>query len=210
MTESEAQDWLRDRAGVSRETFVLLHRFTELLREEQSRQNLVAASTLDHLWARHIVDSAQLLAHFPQNTRTCADLGAGAGFPGMVLALIGPARVTLIESRRLRVDFLRRAVVALGLVDRVEIIADRAERLQGRAFDVLTARAFAPLDRLFPIGLGFAAPNTRWLLPKGRNAIAELDAARRSWQGAFHILPSVTDAEAGILVAEQVQRRRSA
>lgn len=209
MREEDARAWLRDRA-VPRETEERLERYAAMLREEQTRQNLVAASTLEHLWGRHIVDSAQLAAFFPECAERCADLGTGAGFPGLVLALIRPdVHFTLIESRRLRTDFLARVVAALDLGDRVEIVAGRAEKVVGRAFDVLTARAFAPLERLFPLGLGLAGPGTRWVLPRGRNAAGELEAARRSWQGAFRIEPSVTDAEAGILIAEGVGPRRN-
>jgi 16S rRNA (guanine527-N7)-methyltransferase len=210
VTEDEARAWLRDTFDVSRETFEALDRFVTLLRDEATQQNLIAASTLEQVWHRHIVDSAQLLPLAPIDTMTWADLGAGAGFPGLIVAALSRARVTLIESRRKRIIFLERAVACLGLEDRVEILGGRVESIRDRQFDVISARAFAPLDRLFPVALGLADPRkTHWLLPKGRGVRAELEAARGSWQGSFRVEPSITDPEAGILVAAHVRPRKS-
>lgn len=209
MTEDEARDWLHDTLDVPRGTIDMLARFADFLRDEAGQQNLVAASTLDHLWLRHIVDSAQLLLHVPPSARTWVDLGAGAGFPGMVIAALGRHRVTLIEARRMRIDFLRRAAIRLGIEDHVEIIGARVESVVDRHFDIISARAFAPLERLLPLGMRFVAPGTRWLLPKGRNVHAELDAARGSWQGAFEVVPSITDPEAGILIAGEIRPRKN-
>ena len=204
MTEEEARTWLHDRLYVPRETIVRLEAFLDLLGREAVCQNLVARSTLDHPWTRHVVDSAQLLLHAPPSG-TWLDLGSGAGFPGLVIATLRADPVTLIESRRMRVAFLRSAVEALELGDRVTISASRAETAPLGRFDVITARAFAPLHRLLPLAERFANPATRWLLPKGRSAQAELDAARRTWQGEYRIVPSVTDPDSAIIVAEHVR-----
>lgn len=211
MTEEEARRWLADRIDVPRETFDALDRFVTFLREQAAQQNLIAASTLDAVWHRHIVDSAQLLPLARPNAESWIDLGSGAGFPGLIVAALGRARVTLVEARRKRVEFLQQAALRLGLDDsRVEIIGARVEAVRDRRFDVISARAFAPLERLFPLAIGFADPKkTRWLLPKGRSARAELEAARRSWQGSFRIEPSVTDSEAGILVGVEVRPGKS-
>jgi len=112
-----------------------------------------------------------------------------------------------VESRRLRVDFLTRAAEVLGLPSRTRIVGDKVERLEPATYEVISARAFAPLDRLLDLSQRFAAPTTRWVLPKGRNAQSELDAVRRSWQGMFHVEPSLTDPDAGIILAERVSRR---
>jgi len=191
---------------VSRETLASLETFGTLLAEENLRQNLVSQSSLGELWSRHIWDSAQLLRFAPA-ALTWMDLGTGAGFPGLIVACLGGARVTLVEARKLRVDFLNRAAEALGIAEKVEIVCGKAEALPQRHYDVISARAFAPLDKLLAIGSRFASPETIWLLPKGRNAKSELEAARGSWQGEFRCEPSLTDADAWIIVARDVSRR---
>src|SRR4051812_42611324 len=119
--------------------------FAALLRDESERQNLVSRASLDHLWLRHIADSAQLLRFAPSPSATWVDLGTGAGFPGLIVALLHRGPVTLVEERRLRADFLHRAAAVLGL--KVEILAGKAERIRPRPFDVISARACAPLGR---------------------------------------------------------------
>jgi len=202
MTEQEARAWLEAR-NVPRETFSAIERFLAFLRVEAASQNLIAASTIDALWARHVVDSAQLLDHAP-DWESWLDLGAGAGFPGLIIALLGTGRVTLIESRAKRIAFLREAAAVAGVADRVEVIGSRVETAPRRRYDVISARAFAPLPKLFELASPFADKKTRWVLPKGKSAAAELEAARTSWQGDFRLVPSVTDSEAAILVASGV------
>ena len=205
MDEAAAREWLVRELDVSRETMDRLELFVRLLSEENERQNLVSRESLNQVWSRHIVDSAQLLPH--ANGRDWIDLGTGPGLPGLVIGLLHAGEVTLVEERKKRVDFLHRAVEALDLGDRVEVIGARVEAVEPRAFEVISARAFAPLGRLLALGQRFAAAKTRWVLPKGKNAAAELDAARASWQGEFRLEPSATDADAMIIVAEQVRRR---
>jgi len=194
--------------GVPRETIERLDAFVELLREENERQNLVSRATLDQVWNRHILDSAQLLKFARPGSGSWLDLGTGAGFPGLILSLLSPCHFTLVESRRLRVDFLTRAADLLGVRDMVDVICMNIEKFDPQLpFDTISARAFAPLDRLLTLGERFATPNTRWVLPKGKNAQSELEAAESSWQGSFRLEPSVTDPEARIIVAEGVRRR---
>jgi 16S rRNA (guanine527-N7)-methyltransferase len=202
--EEEAKRWLAEQCNVSRETFERIERFIALLREENERQNLVSAGTLDQIWTRHVVDSIQLLRHAPDHG-TWADLGSGAGFPGLLVALLHAGPVTLIDQRRLRVDFLGQAAAVLGV--RPTIICANARRVEAPPFAVISARAVAPLGEIFALGAHLATNDTRWVLPKGRNAKSELDAARASWQGVFRLEPSVTDPEARIVVAEQVRPR---
>jgi len=202
MTEQEARAWLEAR-NVPRGTFSAIERFLAFLKVEAANQNLIAASTIDALWARHVVDSAQLLDHAP-DWESWLDLGAGAGFPGLIIALLRPGRVTLIESRAKRIAFLREAAAVAGVADRVEVIGSRVETAPRRRYDVISARAFAPLPKLFELASPFADKKTRWVLPKGKSAAAELEAARTSWQGDFRLVPSVTDSGAAILVASGV------
>lgn len=198
----------REALGVPRETLDRLYRWEILLREENERQNLVSRASLDSLWSRHILDSAQLARFAPSEARTWLDLGSGAGFPGLVIAATTNFHVTLVESRKLRVDFLQRAVAVLGVEGSVEILCAKAEALPPRRFDVISARAFAPLDRLLAIGSRFSTDKSLWVLPKGRNAKTELEAASASWQGDFRLEPSLTDADAQIIVASGVRPRK--
>lgn len=206
MTEDEARDWLQESLGVPRETLGTLAQFVEFLRSESGLQNLVSRTTLANVWTRHIVDSAQLLTHAP-GRGSWVDLGSGAGFPGLIVGTLRTEPVTLIELRRKRIDFLDRAVKLLGIESRVEVVGTRAETMPAKEHAVISARAFAPLDKLFAIGARFAGPNTIWVLPKGQSAQAELDAVCRTWQGVFRIEPSVTEPASSILIAEQVRPR---
>jgi 16S rRNA (guanine527-N7)-methyltransferase len=204
MTEDEAKHKL----NVSRETLERIDRFVAFLREENERQNLVSRSSLDQVWVRHIFDSAQLVRFSKDEQQSWLDLGSGSGFPGLIVAMLSAHAVTLVESRKLRADFLHRAAVLLGIGDRITIHCARVETLPTETFDVISARAFAPLDKLLALAARFAAEESLWVLPKGRNAKSELEAAESLWQGDFGLEPSLTDAEARIIVARQVRRRR--
>jgi 16S rRNA (guanine527-N7)-methyltransferase len=189
---------------VPRETSLKLEKFAQLLLAENSRQNLISKSSEAELKTRHIEDSAQLLELAPTDARWL-DIGTGPGLPGLVLAILGVRYITLLEPRRLRTDFLSRCVDELGL-DNVEVITGKAGRLSG-TYDVITARAVASVERLFAMATPLIAPTGRWVLPKGRSAAKELEEARRTWQGDFQLLPSATDPEARILVADRVRRK---
>jgi len=202
--EVEARAWVQQAFDVSRETMGRLDGFAALIRDEAANHNLVSAASLDHLWQRHFADSAQLLRFAPAPTSSWVDLGSGAGFPGLIIAALHAGPVTLIEERRLRIGFLERAAATLGV--NVEIVGGRVERLSPRPFDVISARAFAPLPRLLDLGTRFSTRNSVWILPKGRNAQSELEAIAPSWQGEFRLEPSLTDDDALIIVAHRVKR----
>lgn len=202
MTEDDARDWIRARFGVSRET--QLATFVESLREEAGKQNLVAPSTLDQIWSRHIVDSAQLLDHMPADG-IFLDIGSGAGLPGLVVALLREAPVELVEPRKLRTDFLSRAAAELGLGN-VTVHTDKIERTAGKVA-VISARAVAQLSDLFRIAAHRSTSSTVWVLPKGRNAQSEVEEARRKWHGSFHVEPSITASDSLIIVAKGVRPR---
>jgi 16S rRNA (guanine527-N7)-methyltransferase len=203
MDEFEARAAL----SVPRETIERLEAFVALLREEALHQNLVSSSSLEQVWSRHILDSAQLLRFAPDSAATWLDVGTGAGFPGLIVALLHRSRVTLVESRRLRVEFLHRAAAIMGVTEKVEIFGGRVETLAPRPYDIISARAFAPLGRLFELATPFSEGGTIWLLPKGRGAKSELAEAQASWQGDFRLEPSVTDPDARIVVAERISRK---
>ena len=210
MTEDDARAWLVDHCAVSRETSERIEAFARAVLIENGHQNLISAATEPHIWARHIVDSAQLWMLRPKRPSIPAwlDLGTGAGFPGMVIAILGDLPVILVEARRKRFEFLSRQVECLRLGN-VAIHRGRLEMLQTQPVGVISARAFAPLPRLFALAHRFSTNETVWLLPKGRSVREELESARASWQGVFHVEPSLTDAEAAILVATGVRPRKS-
>jgi 16S rRNA (guanine527-N7)-methyltransferase len=191
---------------VSRETFEKLERYVALLREENGRQNLISASDLNAIWDRHIVDSAQLVRFETHSGASWVDIGSGAGLPGIVLAALVSGPVTLIEPRRLRAEFLHRAVEALDL--NVSIFRRRAERAEGK-FDVITARAVTRLEELLKISQHLSTRKSLWVLPKGRSAQSELAEALRAWQGVFHVEQSITDADSSIIVGTNVRLRRA-
>lgn len=200
-TEAEARDWLRRVLHVDDVTMARLARLVDLLVEENERQNLIARGTIPMVWQRHIVDSAQLLA-VPRETLpegSWLDLGTGAGFPGLVIAALQPERpVTLVDSRRLRTEWLARAAQELGLAH-VQVVLARVEDLPDQQHAVLSARAFAPLDKLLAISARFSTSETVWLLPKGAKAAQELAILPETWRHLFHVEQSLTDPAAGVI-----------
>jgi len=192
--------------NVPRETSERIEAFVQLLKEAAAGQNLIARSTLESVWERHILDSAQLVRFEPRDGASWLDVGSGAGLPGVVIALLVEGPITLVEPRRLRVEFLQLAVERLGLAARVTIRQEKVERLSG-GFDVITARAVASLGRVLEISSHLSTKKTVWVLPKGRNARTELAEARRAWQGVFHVEQSVTDPDSRIVVASGVGKR---
>lgn len=177
-----------------------LNCFVSMLLLEAQQQNLIASATQPLIWSRHILDSAQLLFHVPRGTsRSWIDLGSGAGLPGIVLAILRPAdNFTLVERRPLRIAWLQKVKDELALSN-VHIEGAPVSSLNTKKFDVITARAFAPMPKVLALANRFATKNTLWLLPKGRSASDELSAIP-ALQTMFHVEPSVTDSESGILV----------
>lgn len=204
MTEEEAREWLRAQS-VPRETFDRLSEFVRFLLMEAEGQNLIAASSFDTLWARHIVDSAQLLLHVPRGSGSWLDIGSGAGFPGLVIGALSGHAVTLVEPRQKRAAFLKRGAELLGIQSTAEIVQQKLEAMTSRSFSVISARAVAPLPRLLPLAHRFSSLDTIWLLPKGRSADKELESVASSWHGDFTKVPSLTDPSASIVVATKVR-----
>jgi 16S rRNA (guanine527-N7)-methyltransferase len=187
---------LADADGVAR-----LERLATMVVEENARQNLIAKASEGTLWLRHLADSAQLLSHVSRGTQApWLDLGTGAGFPGLVIAAMRPELdVVLVESRKKRVDWLVRAAAELGL-DRCRIEGRRLEHVEPFGAAVISARAFAPLVKLFALSARFSTQDTLWLLPKGRSAVQEVASLPSEVANMFHVEHSVTDPEAGIVI----------
>jgi 16S rRNA (guanine527-N7)-methyltransferase len=191
------------RAHVSRETGDKLAQLAAELRRWQAIKNLVSSSTLDEVWSRHIADSLQLARLAPE-ARIWVDLGSGAGFPGLVVALAisdrSGAHVHLVESNGRKCAFLRHAARLTGAPvtvheARVEaVVADFAGSV-----DVVTARAVAPLAQLLSWSQELLKSGAAGLFPKGRDTAAELTEAEKSWRFNAELLPSRTDSEARIV-----------
>lgn len=205
--EGDALTWLHSLPEWNAAAEERLATLVELLGEENGRQNLVSAASLAEVWRRHIADSAQLLRHVPRETSgPWLDLGTGAGFPGLVVAALRPeCEVLLVESRKRRVEWLERARIAMDLAA-VTVIGARLELVETRKVRTISARAFAPLPRLIELSARFSTAETVWLLPKGRSAQQELDELT-GWAHKFHVEPSLTDPEAGVIVGTLTGRK---
>ena len=198
LSEAQARALVEQHGGV--EAIERCEHLLALLADENTRQNLVSAASLDEAWQRHIADSAQLLTYVPRGTiGPWLDLGTGAGFPGLVVAALWPEReVVMVESRGRRVEWLRHVCAELGLVQ-ARVIGARLELVETFAAAVISARAFAPLDRLLALSARFSTADTLWLLPKGRSAWDEVNRLT-GWRHMFHVEHSLTDPEAGVVV----------
>ena len=212
MTEDDARAWVA--ANYGPQSIAAMEKLIGLVAGEAQRQNLVAPSTFATMWARHIVDSAQLLDLIEPDladpagpTGPWIDIGSGAGFPGLVVAALSQYEVWLIEPRRRRADFLLAAATQLGLSDRVRVVCDRIQAVSGVCASVISARAVAPLSDLFAWSEACATPKTRWIIPKGKTAREDVATARKTWHGVFHVEHSITDPISLIVLASGVARR---
>ena len=178
-----------------------LERYAELLVDWQRRMNLVGPATLPDLWSRHFRDSAQLLAFGggPPG-RPWLDIGSGAGFPALVIAMLSDAQLHLVEATAKKCAFLE-TVVAECAIGNAVVHNRRIEALPAFEAAVISARACAPLAQLFRWGRRFATPRTRWILPKGARHAEEIAEARRSLAFSVEAHPSRTSPEARVLVA---------
>lgn len=191
---------------VSRETQSALERLKALVLAESERQNLIAASTVETFDERHLADSLQLNSFAKEGP--LLDIGSGGGFPGLVLACLRDTPIHLVEPRAKRAAFLQRAADDLEL-RHVQVHLAKVEQIKMTPVATITARAVATLTKLFDMAHHLSDENTHWVLPKGRGAASELEEARRTWQGDFRLVPSVTDADAAIVIAKGVRRRRT-
>lgn len=200
------------RFDVSRETRDRLMLYAERLEKWNKAINLVAKSTLPKLWQRHMADSAQAFAHIPDGARTLLDLGSGGGFPGLVLAILGAGRldVHLVDSDQRKGVFLRDVSRETGVP--VTVHTARIEALKGAEavpafFDVVSARACAPLDQLCGFAHPFWKKDTVGLFLKGRGAHEELTRAQDRWTLRADLIPSVSDGDAHLVRLQDLSPR---
>lgn len=193
----------RSFVDISHETGEKLKTYADLLVKWQKKINLVSPSTLPHLWHRHIFDSAQLMK-FVSRENTITDIGSGAGFPGMVLAIMG-CRVRLIESDQRKCAFM--ADVARETGAAVELDNKRIEAAEPKPYDFITARALASLNEL----LGYAEPymgmGAKALFLKGDNVSNELTFTNRLWHIKHQVHQSLTEKNASVLLIEEARRK---
>ena len=197
---------------VSRETIFRISGYLRVLGGWRERINLIGPGEGRHLWRRHVLDSLQLLKNISGSDKSLADLGSGAGFPGLVLACALAERpgaiVTLVEKSPRKSQFLEAAICEVGLPARVlnqrlEVVGD------GERFDLVTARALAPLPKLLGYAHAWLKPSGKALLMKGRDAAAEAAEARGTWDFDMSMTPSLTSPEGQILIVSALRPRRA-
>ncbi|HVY13039.1 MAG TPA: 16S rRNA (guanine(527)-N(7))-methyltransferase RsmG [Alphaproteobacteria bacterium] len=184
--------------GISDEVLRRFQDYAEIIAKWNQLVGLVGDSTLPIIWHRHFMDSAQLLPLLPKNPGRIADLGSGAGFPGLVLALMGVKNIVLFERNIRKAEFLQRTNRELNAG--AEIINLTSEDYTEEPFDVLLSRAAAPLDELLYASRRLRKPSTICLFQKGKNLDAEMREAQKEWvMPDARRIPSLTDAQASIL-----------
>jgi 16S rRNA (guanine527-N7)-methyltransferase len=193
--------------GVSRETLARLKLYAGLLEDWNARMNLVSQGSIKDLWKRHFLDSAQLFPLIPHDAESLVDLGSGAGFPGLVLAVMlaetRAIRVVLYESTAKKCAFLREAANRLGVS--VEVRNTRIEQANPEPFAVVTARACAPLTQLLAYVRPFQDKGTLCLFLKGQNVGAELAEAHKDWKMVVKRHQSLSDPSGVVLEVRELR-----
>ncbi|MEO0412902.1 MAG: 16S rRNA (guanine(527)-N(7))-methyltransferase RsmG [Pseudomonadota bacterium] len=208
MTDPAAQrQQVIERFGLNAATLESLDAYADLLARWQKKINLVGPSTIQALWQRHIWDSLQLASLLPQGAPSVADLGSGAGLPGLLLAQMRPVTLHSVESDSRKIAFQRQALAQMAFCGKVVLHNKRAEALTPLNADVITARAFAPLQSLLPLGYHHCHETTEWILPKGQNVEAELEEATKCWTFKVKTVHSETHEEARVLCLSEVKPR---
>lgn len=200
-----------DTYNVSRETFDKLKHYQSMLIEWQSKFNLVSSSTLDDAWNRHFLDSVQLFQYIPNQAKVLYDFGSGAGFPGMVLAIMANEKmpdlqVSLIESTTKKTLYLN--AVKSETNTNVTILNDRIENLQLPKADVITSRAMASLTELLGYAYKFCKKESVCIFPKGKKYAEELSEAHKRWKFKCQIVASTQSDEGKILIITNLSKAK--
>lgn len=191
---------------VSCETISHLHIYKALLEKWQKKINLVSSSTLSHLWERHFEDSLQLLPYLPKGKSTLIDLGSGAGFPGLVLAICRKEtlEVTLVESDLRKCLFLEN--VSRETFSHPKVLRERIESLPGLKADIITARALTSLSQLLEYAYPLMKATSFCLFLKGKEVEKEIEIAKKKWEFCLEMFPSLTDSEGSLLKISHLKR----
>lgn len=206
---SRILNWPKELPSVSRETFDRLQSYEAFLLRWNNRINLVGKNEIFDFWNRHIIDSAQLMMHV-EHTENWIDLGSGAGLPGLVCAIISKELsprtcFSLVESDQRKSVFLNQAAIHLGL--KIKVHQDRIEAIPSDRFDVISARALAPINKLFRYAEKFTHDQSVMMFLKGQHASRELTEASEHWHSQVETYPSLSDPSGKILKITKLQRR---
>ncbi|WP_420548470.1 16S rRNA (guanine(527)-N(7))-methyltransferase RsmG [Curvivirga sp.] len=197
-----AEDFQKE-LNVSRETMEKLKQYDELLQKWQKKINLVGPATMPDRWRRHFLDSAQLLPLIPEDAKIHVDMGSGAGFPGLVLAIMTGMEVHLIESDLRKCLFMREVIRVTGA--NVTVHNKRIEKITDIKADVISARALASLSKLLDYANSFLKKDTLCIFPKGKRFEEELTELKYVWYIKEHRVTSVTDDEGVVLVIRGIE-----
>lgn len=200
-----------DTYNVSRETFLKLDHYQKSLIEWQRKFNLVSNNSIEDVWKRHFEDSAQLFELIPPTAKKLLDIGSGAGFPGMVIAIMAAERtpylkITLIDSILKKTLYLNHVKEITGLSN-VNIVNSRVENLSKQKFDVITARAVTSLKDLISYGYPLISKNGICIFPKGRSYESELLAAKKYWNFDLNTVQSKTSEDGKILIISNMTKK---
>ena len=200
--DESTQEIFTSQLNVSRETLDIFSVYGETLAKWQSKINLISGKTLDNVWRRHFLDCAQLHNLLPSGTKNILDIGSGAGFPGLVLAVMGVKNVTLVEADSKKCLFVSEVVRRTGR--HANIVNCRIEEFDGGYFDVITARALAPMDKLLPYINPHFGPKTKGIFLKGQQVDRELTKAKKQWKLDYKTVQSITNDSGSIIVVEKI------
>ncbi|UWQ07795.1 16S rRNA (guanine(527)-N(7))-methyltransferase RsmG [Aliiroseovarius crassostreae] len=194
---------------VSRETLERLEIYASLLKKWNPAINLVAPSTINDLWERHFLDSAQVFSALPQDAKKWCDVGTGGGFPGLIVAMLAQEKapelqVTCIESDLRKATFLRTVLRETGV--EANVLSERIEQAEPQAADVFSARALASLDKLLEFSERHLSPNGICVFQKGARYQEEVEEALENWSFQLDKIPSVTNSDAVILKIGAIKR----
>lgn len=193
--------------GVCDEVLARLQAYADLLVKWQKKINLVGNNTISDLWSRHMLDSAQLYPLLPKPDCTVIDFGSGAGFPGLVLAVMGGPKVTLVESDGRKCAFLAEAIRVTETGPAARLENRRIEEIAPFQVDVVTSRALASVDNLLIFGEKFLGKESICLFPKGKSVEDELTETQKKWKMRVLKIQSQTDSSGTILKLENIVRR---
>lgn len=199
-----ALEKIREFSAISPAQEKALEDFVSLLLQENDKFNFIGKSTVENIWERHILDSAQLLKFIANKNLKFADFGTGAGFPGMVLSILGLREIHLVEKAFRKTEFLRQAKALSS--NRVFVHQSKLEELPKIEFDCIASRALAPLEKLLGYAHKFLKQDGYCLFLKGKNLNQEITLAKKSFQFEYELHSSLTSQESNIIKVSKISQ----
>lgn len=181
-----------------------LEDYVSKLLDENGKYNFIGKSTIDQIWHRHIFDCAQLIQYIKNPQKKFADLGSGAGLPGMVLSILGLKEIHLVEKSFRKADFLRK--IKNISPNRIFVQQAKLEELENINFDCIMSRALAPLDKLLEYCQKFLKDDGYCLFLKGKNLPLEISQAKQKFSFEFELFPSLTSKESNIIRINKISK----